>query len=283
MKFSGFLTGFGVRPLCANHPDTPGQLRPVLPGGRCRNYRPKPETPAGDIKRIPLGANQYALVDAADFEWLNKYHWRLVNGYPARREKGKTIFMHREIMQAPRGKVVDHKDGTKDNNYRSNLRLCTDQENAQNRPKRRGSASRFKGVYPQKDSGKWFARAELKGEPLRIGLFADEVEAARAYDQLAVELFGEFAYLNFPGDWSPEKRQAAYAKKEMVTALRAQRAEKTRRREAKRRQDKDQARQRAKGKKGKTHQGKGQKVKGPRSATAQKGKKKTTRGTPRRQ
>ncbi len=102
MKFSGFLTGFGVRPLCANHPDTPGQLRPVLPGGRCRNHRPKPETPAGDIRRIPLGANQYALVDAADFEWLNKYHWRLVNGYPARREKGKTIFMHREIMQAPR-------------------------------------------------------------------------------------------------------------------------------------------------------------------------------------
>ncbi len=211
MKLSSFTPGFPCGPLCANHPDTPGQLRRVRPGGLCRNYRPKPPTPAGDIKRIPVGDNQYALVDAADFEWLNQWTWHLQNGYAVRNENGKRIYMHRVIMNPPAGKLVDHYDHNRLNNWRSNLRECTRQENACNNRKSAGTSSRFKGVSYCKDRHKWHARLSFKGIPVRLGYFDDEVEAARAYDRKAIELLGEFAWLNFPEEWTPEQRQQLYA------------------------------------------------------------------------
>ena len=176
----------------------------------------------------------FVLVDAADYEWLSRHTWTVHSGYAARYEKGKLIFMHREIMNPPPGMVVDHIDGNKPNNCRSNLRNCTRQENLQNRPKRLDSASRFKGIYYEKRPGKWHARADLDGEQFPTGLMDDEVQAARAYDRLAVELFGAFAYLNFPEDWTPERRSEAFAKKETIHALRQAKAEKAQRREAKR-------------------------------------------------
>lgn len=87
-----------LAPRCANHPWWPGRMREV-PGLPCRNYRPRPATPKGDVKLIPLSDGCYAYVEAADYEWLSRCKWHLENGYAARREKGRTILMHRQIMQ----------------------------------------------------------------------------------------------------------------------------------------------------------------------------------------
>ena len=238
MKLSGFTSGFGIRPLCSNHPEAPGRQREVLPGGLCRNYRPKPPAPAqpeGTVRRIALAHGGFVLVDAADFEWLNRYKWtaRGTGGYATRCEKGRMISMHREIMNAPRGMVVDHIDRNKQNNCRSNLRTCTRRQNVCNRVKRIGCASRFKGVLFNKRCGKWYAQAYLNHECFKTGFFDDEVEAARAYDRLAVELFGAFAYLNFPDEWPPERRRETYAKKETVRKMRQARAARAKRRRAK--------------------------------------------------
>jgi hypothetical protein len=211
MKLSGFTPGFPCGPLCANHPDTPGQLRRVSSGGVCRNYRPKPAATEGDIKRIPVSDGQYALVDAADHEWLSRHHWHLWNGYAARQEKHKTIYMHREIMQPAEGMVVDHANRNKLDNCRSNLRVCTRQENMCNRGKDAGPSSRFKGVGYSKEHRKWRARIWFESQRIWLGYFVDEIEAARAYDRKAVELFGEFARLNFPEEWTPQQRQQVYA------------------------------------------------------------------------
>jgi hypothetical protein len=55
------------------------------------------------------------------------------------------------------------------------------------------------GVVVHRDkNGKWKAGIRVGGRQTFIGLFDDEVEAARAYDRKAREMFGEFAYLNFP-------------------------------------------------------------------------------------
>ena len=119
-------------PMCANHPRWPGQLREV-PGTPCRNHRPRFLEPTGEVKRIPLSDGQYALVDAADYEALSAYQWHLCSGgYAARSEKGKRILMHRQIMDPPKGMVVDHIDGHRANNLRSNLRVCTRAENQRN-------------------------------------------------------------------------------------------------------------------------------------------------------
>ncbi len=131
-------SGFPARPTCGNQPDFVGRMRECPIGRVCRNFRPRPPTPTGEtVKTIPLGEGFYAYVDAADFEWLSRWTWCLYNGCAGRREKGKLILMHRQIMQPPPGMIVDHKNRNKLDNTRANLRNCTHAENARNRSKRR--------------------------------------------------------------------------------------------------------------------------------------------------
>jgi hypothetical protein len=200
------------RPMCANQPEAPGVMRPTPIGRVCRNYRPRPATPEGDVRRIPLSGGMYAYVDAADYEWLSRYGWQVyAGGYAARHEKGKVIFMHREIMQPPEGMVVDHIDSNKGNNCRLNLRVCTPAENCHNRVKRAHSTSRFLGVSYNKRLDKYSARLHYNGKAIFIGYFDGEVEAARAYDHKAVECCGRFARVNLPEEWPPERIQQVYA------------------------------------------------------------------------
>lgn len=195
---------------CVNHVESPGRLHPVVGGGSCRNFRPRrrtpvriepPEPPSDEIRYIALTRGKFAIVDAADYEWLSRYKWTAnCKGdkcYAYRRDKGRGVLMHRAIMQAPKGLVVDHIDGNGLNNRRSNLRLCTQAENSRNARPRRGT-SRFKGVRAHNTPGQFVAEITLDGRARYIGSFTDEIEAAIAYDLRAVVLFAEFARLNFP-------------------------------------------------------------------------------------
>ena len=198
--------------LCANHAESPGELRAALAHKVCRNFRRRPdpvvratppEPPDDEVRYIPLTRGKYAIVDAADYEWLSQHKW-LANGdekrgfYAGRRVGRKLQLMHRLIMNAPPGTVVDHIDGNGLNNRRCNLRICTQKQNSRNSAPSRHSSSRFKGVYYCKRTRKWIATIGYNGRTIHLGSFDDEIEAARAYDRKARELFGEFAYLNFP-------------------------------------------------------------------------------------
>lgn len=176
--------------------------------GTCRNFqaekkilRPKVRQPENDkIRFIPLTKGKVAIVDAKDYEWLSQHKWyasQKRNGfYACRHSKGKVIYMHRVIMKAPQGLFVDHIDGNGLNNRRSNLRVCTVSQNHQNQ-RFRGGLSRYKGVCFLKKINKWRANIGFDGRRMHIGCFDNEIEAAKAYDRKADELFGEFAYLNF--------------------------------------------------------------------------------------
>ena len=162
--------------------------------------RNEPET---QVRRIPLGKGLFATVDASDYEQVSKYRWYAThnggkNVYAATTTKdGKTMHMHRMLMRPRKGYVVDHIDGNGLNNRRCHLRVCTHAQNMANRTPRGGS-SQFVGVYRSKD--KWLAHVTHRGKYHYVGIFDDEVEAAKARDRKAYALHGQYAYLNFPED-----------------------------------------------------------------------------------
>ncbi|MDY0356607.1 MAG: HNH endonuclease [Sedimentisphaerales bacterium] len=203
----------GLR-TCINHPEAPGELHETVATGTCRNFRarPKPvvrgeppEPPDDSIRYIPLTRGKFAIVDAADYEWLSKYKWLATGNekrgfYAGRRVGQGMLLMHRAIMQPPPGMVVDHISGNGLDQRRANLRVCSQRHNSHNRRPSRWTSSRFKGVYFCRATGKWVATIGFEGRSIHLGSFDDEVEAARVYDRKARELFGEYAYLNFPAD-----------------------------------------------------------------------------------
>ena len=198
-------------PICANHADSPGVPREVHPAQTCGNFRPRPrpalrveppEPVRPGTKHIPLTRGLWAVVDTADFARLNRYRWYASPSgggkmYARRNTKTGIISMHRELLHAPPEMCVDHKNRNGLDNRRDNLRLCTPQQNTYNRGPQ-GGRSRFKGVYPEGD--KWYATIKHKGVPYYLGIFDDEIEAAKARDRKAYELEKDFAYLNFPDD-----------------------------------------------------------------------------------
>ncbi len=252
----GMSAGVLIWPACANQPEAPGRMQRVLPRGICPNYRPRPAPPEGDIRRIPLGEQAYAYVDAADFDWLNQWKWSLHNGYAARKDRGKTIYLHREIVQAPQGMVVDHLNHNRLDDTRANLNICTQGDNLRNTAKRRGTASRFRGLHFCPRTGKWCPRIRFAGKYLYLGSFAEEVDAARARDRATVEYVGPYACLNFPEEWPFPRRQEVYAhpdaaRKRASARKRARRKAKGKSNKAKARGDKEEVKSRkAKGRNG---------------------------------
>jgi hypothetical protein len=82
-----------------------------------------------------------------------------------------------------------------------NCRWATGVQQAQNARKRKdGKTSKYKGVSWRAQSNQWIAQIQTAGVKTRIGQFANEIDAARAYDAEAKRRFGEFAHLNFPND-----------------------------------------------------------------------------------
>jgi len=159
---------------------------------------------ADGARLIPLTQDKFAIVDAEDYEWLCKYKWyaqRVKRNYYARnRRKGGVVSMHRVILNAPRGLVVDHINHNSLDNRKKNLRLCTVAENCRNRrpSKRKNKLSKYKGVSFDKKRKIFRAIICRNKKQYFLGNFKNETDAAKAYDKKARELFGEFAYLNFP-------------------------------------------------------------------------------------
>ena len=160
------------------------------------------------MKEIQLTQGKTALVDDEDYEELNKYKWFVCKcgphfyasreGKMVNRKRFPMIRMHREIMKPPEGLKVDHINMDTLNNQRDNLRLCTHQQNLRNRKSCKGSTSRFKGVCWDKSRTKWMATIKVDvGQQKYLGRHDSEVVAARAYNNAAINLFGDFARLNF--------------------------------------------------------------------------------------
>ncbi|MBN2137484.1 MAG: HNH endonuclease [Sedimentisphaerales bacterium] len=162
------------------------------------------------FRRIRISSPKYTIVDPEDYEALACYEWLGYKSgqqfYAARQERVRVngrrkvsiIPLHRQIMPVGKGLIVDHVNRDGLDNRKSNLRAGTQAQNICNSKRTARSSSMYKGVSWHKASKKWRALVAFGGKTKFLGYFADEVEAAKAYDAGARELHGEFAYLNFP-------------------------------------------------------------------------------------
>lgn len=148
-----------------------------------------------DHKLIPLTKGFFAMVDNEDFDRVKDIVWGTTpQGYALNTSVG---LMHRYIMNAPEHLEVDHIHHNTLDNRKSELRLGTRPQNCANQMPKEGS-SKYKGVCWDKPKRKWVSQITLNGKVYFLGYFTNEEEAGQAYDAKALELFEEFAYLNFP-------------------------------------------------------------------------------------
>lgn len=157
-------------------------------------------------REIPLTKGYVAIIDDEDYERVSAYHWcALVTGDYVYAERGvrvggktTTVLLHRFILQAPDGSLVDHENRNGLDCRKSNLRLCTKSQNNVNSLRRKDNQSGYKGVDWHQGDRIWRARIQLEHRRIELGYFHTAEEAARAYDAAALRLFGEFARPNFP-------------------------------------------------------------------------------------
>jgi hypothetical protein len=154
------------------------------------------------LKTIPLFNDRgVVLVDDADYEWLSQYTWSyLGRGYATTRleRKGPKVLMHRVLMGVEgRHNQVDHINGNKLDNRRSNLRRCTNAENHRNMRKPRRGSIPYKGVRRMDTKNdRYYAIIRHEGKNIYLGKFDTMEQAALAYNKAATEMWGEWAYPN---------------------------------------------------------------------------------------
>lgn len=131
--------------------------------------------------------------DLEDYEKIKEYCWVKHGKYiDARSPEGSTIKLHRLVMDAKEGDYVDHRFHNEYDNRKSNLRICTNQENTMNHKIHKNNTSGKSGITYRKDSNKWRARLWYKGKCYNLGSFLSYEDAVRVRNEKEIELFKEF-------------------------------------------------------------------------------------------
>lgn len=158
------------------------------------------------MKKIKLkgkhGKGKFALVDDEDYELVSLFKWfptklGYVRSTSIINNKKINISLHILIMKHDNKKHIDHKNGNPLDNRKNNLRFCTRSQNYMNKKGAyKNSTSKYKGVHWRKGRNTWRAGIGIDGKAIHLGTFKLEIEAAKAYNEKALELFGEFANIN---------------------------------------------------------------------------------------
>ena len=149
---------------------------------------------------VALAKGSFALVDREDYEETVKYSWRVSTlGYAVRyKPVNRVFYLHRVILNIDDENIlVDHRNHDTLDCRKSNLRICTRQENARNQKIPKYGESDYKGVSYHKHNDKWVAIIGINGKRIYLGSFTNQIDAAKEYDKAAIKFYGEYALTNF--------------------------------------------------------------------------------------
>ena len=152
---------------------------------------------------IDLPSGHKIQIDDCDLPLFNSYDWYAQRAkenifYLARKEKttGKVFLFHREVLVPNSSEVIDHRNHDTLDNRRVNIRCCSRQENQRNRKKFRNSTSQYKGVHWEKSRKLWKASITINRKCIKLGRFKNEIDAARVFDFVSTQFYGDFAITN---------------------------------------------------------------------------------------
>jgi len=149
-------------------------------------------------KYVELTGGLRALVDDEDFERVDQHSWhstkhRYGSAYARTNFGRKNTSMHRFILQAPKGTIVDHINRDTLDNRKANLRFVDRSENSWNTKLCARNTSGVKGVTFNASHGRWVARISVRGVRLHIGSFIALEDAKEAITQARKEHHGDFS------------------------------------------------------------------------------------------
>jgi hypothetical protein len=161
-----------------------------------------------DLTYIRLSDGNIAVCDGSEFEKVSLHKWTSYKGkyaFYTNNSKKENVRLHNYIFGIlPNNYVVDHINGNGLDCRSVNMRIATHKDNNMNRISK-SHTSQYKGVSWDLSRNKWIVSIQTDGKTIHIGRFDDEIEAAKAYDRKAWELFGQYAKLNFPNDELPPR------------------------------------------------------------------------------
>lgn len=152
------------------------------------------------MANFELTQGKFTLIDDEDFAYLSRWKWCITAGYASRAEypigsKGLAyrVLMHRVILACPDKLQVDHINGDRLDNRRSNLRVVSASQNQWNKGTMKNNTSGHKGISWDRVNKKWRSSINVHSKYVSIGRFETIEEAVEARLSYARQLHGEFA------------------------------------------------------------------------------------------
>lgn len=151
---------------------------------------------------IQINNGHNLIIDDKDWDILKMVNWYAsknttgTNKYYARGHDlftGNKLTLHRFLLDAKDGELVDHINGNGLDNRRCNLRICTNQQNQYNREKNSNNTSGYKGVSWCNSNKKWKSYIWVDGRNKYLGQYDTPEDAYSSYKKASKQYHKEFS------------------------------------------------------------------------------------------